>query len=98
MTIGFRRERNQYYHRCRPNERHRDRKVTVTRDSLFYRRRSSIVITMRVLFRLINQVKPMAIYKDLSLSKNAIAQVYRDMISMFDSDFVRNNPIQLGKG
>mgnify|MGYP003419482585 FL=1 len=52
---------------------------------------------MRVLFRLMNKVRQSAIYNDLSLSRNAINQIYEDMISMFDSDFVRNNPIQLGK-
>ena len=51
---------------------------------------------MRVLFRLMNKVRQSAIYNDLSLSRNAINQIYEDMISMFDSDFVRNNPIQLG--
>ena len=52
---------------------------------------------MRVLFRLMNKVRQSAIYNDLSLSRNAINQIYEDMISMFDSDFVRNNPIQLRK-
>jgi len=64
---------------------------------MFYKRRSSVVITMRVLFRLMNKVRQSAIYNDLSLSRNAINQIYEDMISMFDSDFVRNNPIQLRK-
>ena len=44
-----------------------------------------------------NKVRQSAIYNDLSLSRNAINQIYEDMISMFDSDFVRNNPIQLRK-
>ena len=51
---------------------------------------------MRVLFRLMNKVRQSAIYNDLSLSRNAINQIYEDMIRMFDSDFLRNNPIQLG--
>ena len=56
-----------------------------------------MVIIMRVLFRLMNKVRQSAIYNDLSLSRNAINQIYEDMISMFDSDFLRNNPIQLRK-
>ena len=51
---------------------------------------------MRVLFCLMNKVRQSAIYNDLSLSRNAINQIYEDMIRMFDSDFLRNNPIQLG--
>ena len=96
MTVFFRAERNQYYHRCRRNETHNEIKVSVTKDPMFYKRRSSVVITMRVLFRLMNKVRQSAIYNDLSLSRNAINQIYEDMISMFDSDFLRNNPIQLG--
>ena len=97
MTLEYRSDRSEHYYRCRGGAEHRDGRVSATKGSLFYQRRSSVVITMRVLFRLMNKDKPTTIYNDLSLSRNSIAQVYEDMIAMFDSDFCRNNPIQLGK-
>ncbi|KAG1135447.1 hypothetical protein G6F37_013960 [Rhizopus arrhizus] len=43
-----------------------------------------------------NQERFSTIYKDLSIDYKIIAQLYRDLIVVFESDLLRHNPIMFG--
>ncbi|KAG0796752.1 hypothetical protein G6F16_002721 [Rhizopus arrhizus] len=94
----WRASRNQYQFRCYNRAAHpTEVSQSVTKSSMFYRKRCDIRITLKVIFRLtMNQERFSTIYKDLSIDYKIIAQLYRDLIVVFESDLLRHNPIMLG--
>ena len=94
----WRASRNQYQFRCYNRAAHATEvSQSVTKGSMFYRKRCDIRITLKVIFRLtMNQERFSAIYRDLSIHYKIIAQLYRDLIVVFESDLLRHNPIMLG--
>ncbi|KAG1044320.1 hypothetical protein G6F43_011469 [Rhizopus delemar] len=94
----WRASRNQYQFRCYNRAAHAiEVSQSVTKNSMFYRKRCDIRITLKVIFRLImNQERFSTIYSGLSIHYKVIAQLYRDLIVVFESDLLRHNPIMLG--
>ncbi|KAG0804913.1 hypothetical protein G6F42_019266 [Rhizopus arrhizus] len=94
----WRASRNQYQFRCYNRAAHATEvSQSVTKSSMFYRKRCDIRITLKVIFRLtMNQERFSTIYRDLSIDYKIIAQLYRDLIVVFESDLLRHNPIMLG--
>jgi hypothetical protein len=95
---SWRASRNQYQFRCYNRAVHRNEvSQSVTKGSMFYRKRCDIRITLKVIFRLtMNQDRFSRIYRDLSIHYQIIGQLYRDLIVVFESDLLRHNPIMLG--
>lgn len=94
----YRSQRDQYYFRCTSHAVHpNDKTLVATYNSMFYRKRCSIRITLKAMFRMVfNQDKFTRIYNDLSINYSTISQLYRDLCVLFENDLLRNNPIMLG--
>ena len=98
MTCAPRVDRkHQIYYRCRNTRVHGDRREVATKYTMFYNRKSRVAVTIRVLFRLMNKDSLINIYQDLSLNKNAVAQVYQDMVVMMHDDLNESFSEKLGK-
>jgi hypothetical protein len=95
----WRADRKRFQFRCYPKAAHSSEITrSCTLNSMFYRKRCDIRITLKVIFRLtLQQDRFSQIYRDLSIHYRTIGQLYRDLVVLFESDVLYHDPIVLGK-